>query len=91
MSTARILVIDDEVGMREGCRRALTPHGYQVSIAEHGAEGLRTLHAEAVDLVLLDAMMPGISGLDVLKKVKADDPDVAIVMITAYGSIATAI
>ena len=87
MSTARILVIDDEVGMREGCRRALTPHGYQVSIAEHGAEGLRTLHAEAVDLVLLDAMMPGMSGLELLGRIREYDPDLVCIMITGYATV----
>lgn len=63
---ANILVIDDEVGMREGCRRALTPLGFQVSTAEHGAEGLRRLRQQDFDLILLDVMMPGMSGLELL-------------------------
>ena len=87
MSTIRILVIDDEVGMREGCRRALTPHGYQVSVAEHGAEGLRTLRAEPFDLVLLDAMMPGMSGLELLERIREYDPDLVCIMITGYATV----
>ena len=63
-----ILVIDDEVGMREGCRRALTPQGFHVDIAEHGVEGLRKLRQRPYDLILLDAMMPGMSGLELLEK-----------------------
>ncbi len=67
---ANILIIDDEVGMREGCRRALTPHGFHVITAEHGAEGLRKLREASVDLVLLDAMMPGLSGLELLDRIR---------------------
>jgi signal transduction histidine kinase len=87
MSTATILVIDDEVGMREGCRRALKPHGYQVSVAEHGAEALRILREMHVDLVLLDAMMPGISGLELLGKIHEHDADIVCVMITGYATV----
>lgn len=87
MGTATILVVDDEVGMREGCRRALTPHGYQVSVAEHGAEALRKLRDRHVDLVLLDAMMPGISGLELLGKIHEHDPDIVCIMITGYATV----
>jgi signal transduction histidine kinase len=85
--TASILVIDDEVGMREGCRRALVPHGYQVSIAEHGVEGLRLLREESFDMVLLDAMMPGMSGLELLERIHEQDPDIVCVMITGYATV----
>ena len=67
---ARILIVDDEVGMREGCRRALISHGFQVVTAEHGVEGLRRLREGSFDLVLLDAMMPGMSGVEVLRSVQ---------------------
>ncbi len=86
-STANILVIDDEIGMREGCRRALIPHGFHVATAEHGAEGLRKLAEQRFDLVLLDAMMPGISGLELLERIRARDPDVICVMITGYATV----
>lgn len=84
---ARILVIDDEIGMREGCRRALSPHGLEVVTAEHGAEGLRKLHEEPFDLILLDAMMPGISGLELLGRIQEHDPDIICVMITGYATV----
>ena len=58
-TAANILVVDDQVGMREGCRRALTSHGFRVTTAEHGAEGLRCLREQSFDLVLLDAIQPG--------------------------------
>ena len=82
-----ILVIDDEVGMREGCRRALTPYGFHVDIAEHGVEGLRKLRQGSYDLVLLDAMMPGMSGLELLERILEHDPEIVCVMITGYATV----
>ncbi|MEJ2211531.1 MAG: hybrid sensor histidine kinase/response regulator, partial [Anaerolineae bacterium] len=84
---ANILIIDDEIGMRAGCRRALVPHGHRVSTAEHGVEGLRKLREEDFDVVLLDAMMPGMSGLEVMQRVQQNDPDVVCVMITGYATV----
>ncbi len=83
----RILIIDDEVGMREGCRRALVSHGFRVATAEHGVDGLRKLREEPFDLVLLDAMMPGMSGMEVLRSIQEDDPDIVCIMITGYATV----
>jgi signal transduction histidine kinase len=82
-----ILVIDDEVGMREGCRRALAPYGFHVDIAEHGVEGLRKLRRGSYDLILLDAMMPGMSGLELLERILEQDPEIICVMITGYATV----
>jgi CheY-like chemotaxis protein len=87
MTMPKILVVDDEMGMREGCRRALARHGYQVSVAEHGAEGLRKLREEAFDLVLLDAMMPGLGGLEFLDRAQERDPNIICVVITGYATV----
>jgi signal transduction histidine kinase len=84
---AHILVIDDEIGMREGCRRALIPHGFQVVTAEHGAEGLRLLREQRVDLVLVDAMMPGMGGLELLERIYELDPDIVTIMITGFATV----
>jgi signal transduction histidine kinase len=84
---ANILVVDDQVGMREGCRRALTSHGFQVTTAEHAAEGLRCLREQSFDLVLLDAMMPGMSGLELVERIQQRDPDMVCVMITGYATV----
>jgi signal transduction histidine kinase len=86
-TTASVLVIDDEVGMREGCRRALTPYRIQVTTAEHGVEGLRKLREGQFDLILLDAMMPGMSGLELLDRIHEHDPDIICVMITGYATV----
>ncbi len=86
-AVARILVVDDELGMREGCRRALTPHGYAVEVAEHGADGLRKLREGRFDLLLADAMMPGLSGLELLERAHEMDPHLVSVMITGYATV----
>lgn len=82
-----ILVIDDELGMREGCRRALTSRGFRVSTAEHGVEGLRKLREESFSLVLLDAMMSGMSGLELLPVIREHDPNIVVIMITGYATV----
>jgi FixJ family two-component response regulator len=83
----RILVVDDELGMRQGCQRALTPRGFQVHTAEYAAQGLRKLREESFDLVLLDAMMPGMSGLEFLEHVREQNPDLICIMITGYATV----
>lgn len=84
---ASILVVDDEIGMREGCRRALVPQGFQVSTAEHGAEGLRQVRQQHFDLILVDAMMPGMSGLELLEHIRAHDPEIICIVITGYATV----
>jgi signal transduction histidine kinase len=86
-NAANILIIDDEIGMRAGCRRALIPHGHRVSTAQHGVEGLRKLREEDFDVILLDAMMPGMSGLEILERIQQHDPDIVCVMITGYATV----
>ncbi len=91
MSRANILVIDDEPGIREGCRRALTPHGYKVDTAENGEIGLSKLRSGHFDLVLLDIMMPGISGIDLISLIHEHDPEIVCVIITGYATVELAV
>lgn len=88
---ASILVIDDEAGIREGCRRALTPLGYDVDVAPTGATGLRKLREGAFDLVLLDLMMPGMSGIEALDHIHEIDPDIVVIIITGYATVEAAV
>lgn len=89
---ARILVIDDETGIREGCRRALTPQGYAVDIARDGNEGLEKIEALGIyDLILLDVMMPGISGIDLLGLIRDRDPGAVCIIITGYATVQLAV
>lgn len=91
MDKIHILVIDDEKGMREGCRRILEPEGYIVETAENGEAGLRKVKEHIFDLALLDLKMPGISGIDVLKEIKAHRPEMITIMITGHASVQTAV
>src|ERR1700683_847419 len=84
---ASILVIDDEAAIRESLEVLLTLEGYSVRMANDGAEGLRILELENFDLVLLDLALPGQSGLGLLPLFKERQPDVPIIMITAYGTV----
>ncbi|KPJ78757.1 MAG: Fis family transcriptional regulator [Deltaproteobacteria bacterium SG8_13] len=91
MGATRILIVDDEVIMRESLSGWLARDGHAVETAASGEEALEKLGKSRFDILLVDIKMEGISGLEVLRRVNENDPDVAIVMITAYGSIATAI
>jgi signal transduction histidine kinase len=83
----RILVVDDELGIREGCRRALTPHGFEVDVAENAAMGLRKLREGQFDVLLLDIMMPGMSGMEMLKQVREIAPNLIVIIITGYATV----
>ena len=91
MGSTKILIVDDELIMRESLRGWLERDGHAVAAAASGEEALDILATTRFDILLVDIKMEGISGLDVLRHVKENDPDVAVVMITAYGSIPTAI
>jgi len=88
----RILVVDDELGIREGCKRALTPHGFEVDVAENGSAGLRKLREEGrFDVLLLDAMMPGMSGLEMWQQARQLAPDLICIIITGYATVELAV
>lgn len=91
MGNTKILIVDDELIMRESLAGWLERDGHEISTAPSGEEALEILKEARFDILLVDIKMEGISGLEVLKHVKENDPDVAVVMITAYGSISTAI
>ena len=88
----KILVIDDELDIREGLYDLLTLEGgYTVELAHNGTAGLHKLEGTAYDLVLLDLMMPDMSGMDVLRQVRKTDTETPVFMITAYGSVEAAV
>jgi DNA-binding NtrC family response regulator len=91
MGGAKILIIDDEMIMRESLSAWLERDGYTIETGGSGEEAIEILKEKKFDILLLDIKMEGMSGLEVLKKVKEGDPDLAVIMITAYGSISTAI
>jgi len=87
MSKGSILVVDDESEIREGLEILLKGEGYGVASAETGESGLAKLEEHPYDLLLLDVSLPDRNGLDMLKEIRRRDPDLSIVLITAYGSI----
>jgi DNA-binding NtrC family response regulator len=90
-SRGKILVVDDEIDIREGLELLLTSEGFLVDLAQNGTEGLHKLDTNAYDLVLLDLMMPDRSGMEVLAEVRERDRETPIFMITAYGSVEAAV
>lgn len=82
---ARILVIEDEPEMQRGLRDNLEFEGYQVQVIGDGTKGLEALRSQPFDLVLLDVMLPGLSGFDICKKARAEGISSPIIMLTAKG------
>ncbi|MBI2816819.1 MAG: sigma-54-dependent Fis family transcriptional regulator [Acidobacteria bacterium] len=90
-SNGSLLVIDDEPGIRESLELLLEHEGYQITTAATGEAGLRALAKKPFDAVLLDVSLPDKSGLEVLREIRTSDPSLAVVMITAYGSVENAV
>jgi two-component system response regulator HydG len=89
--SARLLVVDDEAGMRKSLAIMLRREGYDVTEAAGGAAAAAHLEGEAVDLVITDLRMGGVSGLDLLRLVKQMSPEVEVIVMTAYGTIEVAV
>jgi DNA-binding NtrC family response regulator len=87
MSKGSILVVDDESEIREGLELLLSSEGYGVATAETGEAGLGKLEEQPYDLLLLDVSLPDRNGIDLLREIRRRDPQLPIVLITAYGSI----
>ncbi len=87
----KILVVDDEKVIRDGCHRVLTGKGYQVSTAENGKEAMDMLSKGPIDIILLDLKMPIMSGEEVLEKTSHQYPDIPVIIITGHGTIDTAV
>lgn len=81
-----ILVADDTAVMRHACQRALERAGHRVVLASNGEEAIAVARAERIDVALLDIKMPGPSGIDVLRKIKTEQPLVEVIMMTAYAT-----
>ena len=89
--TGRILIVDDQPNVRLVFRTALESAGYSVSEVEDGASALDRLEESPADLVLLDLKMPGIGGMETLRRLRDAGNDVPVVIVTAHGSIPDAV
>jgi DNA-binding NtrC family response regulator len=88
----KILVVDDEAPIREMIKKGLYQMGgYRVEVAQNGVEAIEKIEKDVFDLVLTDLKMPEMDGLELLKQIKGTRPDVMVILMTAYGSIETAV
>ena len=85
--TPHILIIDDEAAIRESLETLLSLEGFTVSIARDGVSGLEQLARSEYDLLLLDLALPGESGIDLLPRILEMQPNLPVIMITAYGTV----
>lgn len=83
----RILVVDDEPRIRDACRQILLEQGFEVDLAPDGKEGLQRIQKEHYDIILVDLMMPVLSGFEVLSHVKKHHPDTVLIVITGYATV----
>jgi two-component system response regulator PilR (NtrC family) len=92
MSSKGIIhVIDDEPVIHDVLGQLLTSEGYEVEMSSSGEEALEKFSPQSCDVILLDILMPGLDGIEVLRRIKKIDPVAAVIMITAYGSVESAI
>ena len=87
----RLLIVEDEKILRENLQAMFSEHGYQADVAPNGAEAIRMLDREGYDLVITDMKMPEADGLEVLRKAQQTDENTLVVVMTAYGSVESAV
>lgn len=82
-----LLIVDDQTGIRLLLNEVFTKEGFTTRLAANGAEAIQSVAEVQPDCVLLDMKMPGIDGVEVLKRIKKDWPEIPVIMMTAYGEI----
>jgi DNA-binding NtrC family response regulator len=91
IATANILVIDDDESIRLGCVETLRSEGFRAQAAEDGAAGLELARMESFDIAIVDLKMPGLSGIQVLEQLKQENPSIAVIVITGFATIESAV
>jgi two-component system response regulator PilR (NtrC family) len=87
----KILVVDDESGVRGLCQRVLKKKGYTVHLAENGAEALEILWNNKYNVAIVDLKMANVDGMEVLKEIKENYPETDVIIITGFGTIRSAV
>ena len=83
----RLLIVDDQQGIRLLLNEVMKKEGYETYLAANGVEALRLSEEHKIDCVLLDMKIPGMNGVEILKKLKEKWPDLPVFMMTAYGEL----
>ena len=91
MTNAHILIVDDQESIRHFIEKAMAEEGYQVTTAGDGASAMKRIAADQPDLVLLDLRLPDTHGLEILRQVKEDDPELQVIIMTAFGDVESAV
>ena len=86
----RILIVDDEPGLRQGIRQALLAENRRIDLAASGEEALRLEAENAYEVIVADLMMPGLSGMDLLRALRNKGARARLILISGYATIATA-
>src|SRR4030095_3399214 len=87
---ANLLVVDDELGMRQFLTHLLQREGHDVRVAESGVTAMKQLREQRADLILSDVRMPDMSGIELLRSARELFPDVEVIMMTAFANVDTA-
>jgi DNA-binding NtrC family response regulator len=90
-SRGKVLIIDDDESIRVGCAQTLEQSGFSIDLAADGEQGVERAARESFDVALLDLMMPGMSGMEVLQKLRQDCPHLMVIIITGYATIDSAV
>ncbi|HMR67799.1 MAG TPA: response regulator, partial [Anaerolineae bacterium] len=91
MANQKILIVDDEKNIRLTMKQALQPLGYELETAVNGEDALQQLEVGDFGLILLDLRLPGLSGLEVLRRVAELRPDIRVILISAHGTVENAV
>ena len=91
MSGATVLIVDDEHSLARSAKAFLADHGYETEVAGTAEQALELLASLQPDVVFADVRLPGMSGLDLLRRIRESDPGIPVIMLTAYGSIEGAV
>ena len=91
MIQKRILVVDDDESLRWVTQAQLQQTGYQVDAAANGKEALEKIQETPPDLVITDLMMPGMTGVELLRNIRADSPEIIVILVTAFGTVENAV
>src|SRR6476620_4214923 len=91
MSAGRILVVEDDDCLRRVTQAQLQKCGHETTVSVDASEALAVLERQPIDLVLTDLNLPGMSGLELLRTIRSEYPDVSVVIVTGYGTVETAV